>query len=253
MRFLLALLLCAPGLGAAAPLTLAAAQARPGLGVTITGGAPLVVTVKNQSPEAVVIGQAAGLICKAEGGASRIITLRALELTVAANAEAEATVPAALLSADPPTGSLVPTAETEPRLAPLLAYLATRNDLPRLTAQLLVRCILEDPSFAAWQRAIGIAAGTEPAPEQVIAVIDALGVLRQITPERTFKLATDPELKLRALRNPVARGKAMKLYGIDLPEAPLPPDLGTLLHTKTGDNCPICRQRALMQPPADGL
>jgi hypothetical protein len=81
-------------------------------------------------------------------------------------------------------------------------------------------------------------------------------VLREISPDKTFALASDSELKLRALRNPWCRAKAMQLYGMTIPgDAPpgaVPPDLGQLLHTKPGDNCPICRMRAQMQaPPSD--
>jgi hypothetical protein len=70
-------------------------------------------------------------------------------------------------------------------------------------------------------------------------------VLREIAPTASFALAKDPELKLRALRNPWCRTKAMQLYGIALPEiAPgQAPDLGQLLHTKANDNCPVCRLR----------
>jgi len=252
MRFLLLLpLLLATALPAAEPLNLSAALRQPGLSVVITGGTPLVVTVTNQSATPVTIAQPAGLICA--GGDSRVVTLRALEVNVAAHAAAEATVPAAFLRDGEPTKPWLPTAETEPRLAPLLGYLASHNDMPRLTAQLLVRCVVTDIDFAAWQRSLGVEPPAEPTPEHIVAAIDALGVLRELAPEKTFALATDPRLKLLALRNPVARRKAMQLYGIDLPEAPLPPELGTLLHTKPGDNCPICRQRALMQPREDGL
>ena len=145
------------------------------------------------------------------------------------------------------------TTETEPRLAGLLDYFAQHNDVPRLTAQLLVLCVTEDITFAPWRRFLGAKPGAEPAPQEVVAAIDALGVLHAIHPQRSFALAADVELKLRALRNPVARGKATQLYGLALPDAPLPPTLGTLLHLKPGDNCPICRQRALMQPRDDGL
>jgi hypothetical protein len=44
----------------------------------------------------------------------------------------------------------------------------------------------------------------------------------------------------------------MAIYGLDgAGGEALAPDLRQLLHTAPGDNCPICRQRALMQKPAD--
>ncbi|HYR59403.1 MAG TPA: hypothetical protein VEO95_12270, partial [Chthoniobacteraceae bacterium] len=197
----------------------------------------------------------AGLICASAQEGDRVITLRAAEIVVPAKQAADATIPAAPLSTRSPAGtrSLRPTADSEPRLASLLEYFARNNDVPRLTAQLLVVCVIEDASFAQWRASLGAQPGSEPAPQEIVAAIDALGVLRQVHPQRTFALANDGELKLRALRNPVARIKAMQLYGLALPDAPLPPELSTLLHTKPGDNCPICRQRALMQPREDGL
>jgi hypothetical protein len=135
----------------------------------------------------------------------------------------------------------------------LLTYFASHNDVPRMTAQLLVLCVTSDITFAPWRKFLGDQPGSEPAPQEVVAAIDALGTLREIEPQRTFALAADTELKLRAYRNPVARGKAMQVFDTSLPDAPLPPTLGSLLHTKAGDNCPICRQRALMQPRDDGL
>ena len=90
-----------------------------------------------------------------------------------------------------------------------------------------------------------------PTPAEVTQAVDALGILHTIAPGQQFAIANDSGLKLRALRNPWCRAKAMQLYGIALPAASgadgQVPDLGQLLHTKPGDNCPICRQRALMQ------
>ena len=92
-----------------------------------------------------------------------------------------------------------------------------------------------------------------PTPSDITQAIDVLGLLRKIAPEQTFALATDNGLKLRALRNPWCRAKAAQLYGLDNGDGGVAPDLGQLLHTKVGDNCPICRQRALLQQPANDL
>ena len=88
-----------------------------------------------------------------------------------------------------------------------------------------------------------------PTPAEVTQAIDALGILRTLAPAKAFALATDDGLKLRALRNPWCRAKAMQIYGITLPagDGAAPPDIGQLLHLKPDDNCPICRQRAQMQ------
>jgi hypothetical protein len=88
-------------------------------------------------------------------------------------------------------------------------------------------------------------------PAEIVQAVDALGILRTIAPARSFTLAKDPELKLRALRNPWCRAKAMQLYGLAVPELgpAQAPDLGQLLHTKANDNCPVCRLR---QGPSSG-
>lgn len=256
MRFVCLLLLLLPAaLRAQESLILAAALRDPQLTIAITAGPPLALSIQNRSAHPVTLRQPAGLICKASAGDSRVVTLRALDLTIGAGAAVDATIPAARMTLGEPakSGALLPTDETAPRLAALLGYFAAHDDIPQLTAQLLVSCVQEDVSFAQWLRASGVPVGTEPTAAQIVAGIDALCVLRQIAPQQQFALAADPELKLRALRLGATRGKAMQLYGIALPEAPLPPELGTLLHTKPGDNCPICRQRALMQPREDGL
>ena len=56
-----------------------------------------------------------------------------------------------------------------------------------------------------------------PTPAEITQAIDALGVLREIVPAQTFALGSDAELKLRALRNPWCRAKAMQLYGMTIP------------------------------------
>ena len=252
-RILLALLALAGSAWAGENLTLAEALAQPKLRCEITGSESITVVVQNISDAPVKLAQPAGLIFTA--GENRAITLRATELAVPARQAAEAVIPCARLSSRPATEAknFLPTLETEPRLAGLLAYFASHNDMPRTTAQLLVLCVTEDVTFAQWRRFLGAQSSDEPSPQEIVAAVDALGALREIHPQRTFALNSDAELKLRALRNPLARGKAMRLYGIALPDAPLPPELGTLLHAKPGDNCPICRQRALMQPREDGL
>ena len=63
----------------------------------------------------------------------------------------------------------------------------------------------------------------------------------------------DGELRLRALRQPLVRAKAMQLFGMSAPEGVPVPQLNQLLHTAPGDNCPICRMRAQMEQAGNGL
>jgi hypothetical protein len=264
MRFLLvfaAVLTCT--VSANASVTLAEALRDPALQCKITGSGHGVVQVaiENRGDGAMTIDQPAGLICASLAGDARVITLRAAQIVVAAKGAADATIPAAALSTRN-EGKLQPfavTPDTEPKLAPFLAWLAKNNDAPRMTAQVAVLCVMEDVNFAQWQQFLApqrVPSSAAPTPAEIAAAVDALGVLRTLEPERKFALAADGELRLRALRNPWSRAKAAQLFGIPDPAgdgvAPTPPDLGTLLHTKANDNCPICRQRGLMQPREDG-
>ncbi|MEI9895547.1 MAG: hypothetical protein WDN28_17060 [Chthoniobacter sp.] len=107
-----------------------------------------------------------------------------------------------------------------------------------------VFCLLENTSYAQWLQSLsgpsGIAAASDPhpTPAEVTQAVDVLGLLRQVAPQQTFALAGDSELKLRALRNPWCRVKAMQIYGLNLGDGAVPPDLGQLLHTKPGGQLP---------------
>jgi hypothetical protein len=242
-----------------APIPLAEALARKTLAFTIRGNArdQLTVAVRNTASEPVAIEIPAGLVCSGEAGA--VVILRAAALTVPARQTAEAMLPVVARSAKNGFAEqpFVITNDTAPALAPLLKYAATRNDFPKATAQLVALALLEDASFAAWQRFLVPQrtrdAGLVPTPVEITTAVDVLGVLGEIAPERKFALASDDELKLRALRNPYSRAKAMQLYGMTLPDGVVAPDLQQLLHTKPGDNCPICRMRAQMPDAGNGL
>jgi hypothetical protein len=184
--------------------------------------------------------------------------LRAASATVPPQGSVEVALPAAALSSKSAGTAqpFAPTAAAEPRRAGLLKFLADQPDAPKATAQLAILCLLENVTFPQWMQFLAATttpAEPHPTPSEVTQAIDVLGILRTVAPTQTFALAADPELKLRALRNPWCRAKAMQLYGLDLGDGAVPPDLGQLLHTKPGDNCPICRQRALMQQPANDL
>jgi len=196
----------------------------------------------------------------------RIATLRAAAADLGATGNAEITIPCTSLSLrtdSAPDQPVRPTTDSEPKLEPLLKYLATRNDVPRATSECTALALLHDLTFQQWlDVAPAPPPSAEPAPAMapppaLVQAIDAIGILRQIAPSQTFQLASDPQLKLRALRNPVTRAKALQLYGMTIPGdsavGQTPPDLGQLLHTKPGDNCPICRMRAQMQAPANDL
>ncbi len=224
------------------------------------------LSVANASDASRKLDIPAGLICKANGGAAFVL-LRAAHIDVGSHAVSDAQIPAAALSSrDSPIANAVldPQSDSDPRLVPLLTYLETKPDVPRATSQLIVLALLENIDFAHWLQFVSAPVGGAPAgaqrrpdPSEIVQAIDAIGVLRAIRPGKEFALATDPELKLLALRNPICRPKAMQLYGMiipgDAPAGGVPPDLSQLLHTKPGDNCPICRMRAQMQAPASDL
>jgi hypothetical protein len=242
-----------------AGLTPAQALARKDLACAWTGNGrdSLSLTVNNSSNEPLQIDIPAGQIAANRAGASKMIVLRAAQLRVPAHGSAEAALPAAALSSAnaPVLEPFQSSADAEPRMDGLLKFLSTQPDAPKETAQLATLCLLENIDFQKWERFLAPTTAGErrPTPAQVTQAVDAMGILRSVAPGQSFALANDSGLKLLALRNPWCRAKAMQLYGISVPGAGADgqiPDLGQLLHTKPGDNCPICRQRALMQQGA---
>lgn len=221
----------------------------------------LSLTLRNPSPTPLSVAIPAGLIAEGREKPDRVIVLRKAEATIPPQGAVDVALPVAALSSKctGTTQAFVVTTASEPRLAPLLDYLANQPDAPRATAQMAVFCLLENMSYPQWLQSLAGPTGSAPAsdphptPAEVTQAVDVLGLLRQLAPQQTFALATDSELKLRALRNPWCRVKAMQIYGLNLGDGAVPPDLGQLLHTKPGDNCPICRQRALMEKAAGDL
>lgn len=216
-------------------------------------------TVANTGRAPVQISIPAGAIIAGADTDPRLILLKSATLSVAAGAEAEAILPACLLSSKlpAPMKPLRLATEPEPRLAALLNRLSTEADLPRATAQFAVFCLLEDMMFSGWQKFLAArrTASDEPhpTPAEVAQAIDVLGLVKEVAPKQTFALATDGELKLRALRNPWCRAKAMQLYGIQVTDDGAEfglPNMSQLLHTKPGDNCPVCRSREEMKKGA---
>jgi hypothetical protein len=232
----------------------------------VVAAEPPLTGTTNGRDEVVITGSAghrpavaripAGTIFQTRAGDS-VTTLREAPLPITNPAPSEVRIPAAALSLKnqrEPNQPATATTETDPRLASLLKLLATQPDLPRTTSQCAVFVLTEDLTFAQW---LAFRAGAKP-DEPLLEAIDALTILRVAEPQKSFRLAQDQNLKLRALRHPGTRGKAGQLYGLALPgdtaPARTPPDLGQLLHTKPGDNCPICRMRSQMQTaPSNGL
>lgn len=221
----------------------------------------LSLTLRNPSPAPVNVTIPAGLIAEGRDRPDRVVVLRKAEASVPAKGAVDVSLPVAALSSKSSgaTQAFALTAAIEPRLKPLLDYLANQPDAPRATAQIAVLCLLEDLNYAQWLQYLTPPAETAPAsaphptPAEVTEAVDVLGLLRKLAPQQTFALASDSELKLRALRNPWCRVKAMQIYGLNLGDGAVAPELGQLLHTKPGDNCPICRQRALMEKAAGDL
>jgi hypothetical protein len=260
--FALAVAICGAGswvrAETGAALTPAQALTRKDLACAWSGNGrdSLALTINNSSNAPLEIDIPAGLIAANRSKTAKMVVLRAAQLHVAAHASAEASLPAAALSSANPLVSepFEASSDAEPRMDGLLKFLSTQPDAPKATAQLAALCLLEDINFQKWeqfltpQRAGEPAGQRHPSPAEVTQAVDAMGILRVVAPRQTFALSGDSGLKLLALRNPWCRGKAMQLYGISIPGgAGQIPNLGQLLHTHPGDNCPICRQRALMQ------
>ena len=245
------------------PLTLRAALATRELRCEFTSSASdrITLAVVNSADHPVKIAIPAGVICFGMDGTTRLIILQSATLPIAPGASAEALLPAAALSSKQPPAqkNLRASDDTEPRLDPLLKRLAGEQNIPRTTAQFAIFCLLEDMTFADWQKFLATQRAPDstkephPTPAEVAQAIDVLGLLREVAPARTFALASDGELKLRALRNPWCRAKAMQLYGLTVTDAAAEagiPSISQLLHTKPNDNCPVCRARAEMQKGA---
>ena len=240
-------------------LSLAQALKRTDLQCAWTGNGrdQLVLAVGSTAKVPVGLAIPAGLIARNPAG-ERVIVLHAAELSVLPHTVSEVTLPVAALSTKNGTApqSYHATADTEPRLAALLKYLADKPDAPKVTAQLATLALLADVTFAQWQLFLAPQPdAARPTPTEIVQAVDAIGLLRTLAPAKTFAIATDGDLKLRALRNPWCRAKAMRLYGLTLPGdgGTVPADFGQLLHTAAGDNCPVCRQRAQMQAGPGGL
>jgi hypothetical protein len=216
-------------------------------------------SASNNTPANALASVKAGSVWKTADGA-QFVALRSAENAVPAGAAASLSVPAAALSAKSAwkaSAPVSPVDAAEPRLAPLLTFLATRNDVPRETSQLVVLALTENISFADWQLYVASTRGEKTAPPggDVAVALDALTILRTVAPQGQFALASDAALKMRALHDPILRGKARQLFGLavpgDAPAGAVAPDLGQLMHTKPGDNCPICQLRTQMQRAAD--
>lgn len=259
LTFLFALL-ALPALAGDAPFTAAITQNK--LSAEFTGNGRDTATLKlaNLTKEKLPVVVPAGLVLAGENG-ERQVLLRTLTMELAASEETDAILPTAALSSknSDTQRALKPAADPEPRLEKLIAFFEKQNDLPRPTAQLAVFIMLEDLKFADWQKWLAPTWAHEkppkqhPTPAEIAQAVDALAFAKLAAPERKPALLADDDLKRLALRNPWARAKAMALYGLTVDDAitgdpSLPPDLGKLLHTAPNDNCPICRQRAKMQP-----
>lgn len=247
--FVLAGVFAAAPAGAETPF--AAGLERAGLSCAVSAQArdALRFILKNPgaTPQTVVVP--AGLIVAQDGAANRRVVLRGGTAVVPPRGILELSLPAAALSIKDKASAqnFAFTADAEPRLRALLQGVADQPDVPRATAQIAVLCLLEDVTFAQTHSFIGAPENAMPTPAEVTRAIDALGLLRLAAPGVDFALARDPALKALALRNPWCRGKAMAIYGLDLGDGGVAPDLRELLHTQANDNCPVCRQRTLLQ------
>jgi hypothetical protein len=119
-----------------------------------------------------------------------------------------------------------------------------------LAAILAAHALVSPPEagMAEWRATLG----REPATAEIEAMLDNLMIARACAPDRTPRLMNEGALRLRALRDPATRARAMALFAPPALEGGQAPDLRQLLHTGAGDNCPICRMRA-QAGNADGL
>jgi putative oxidoreductase len=243
-----------PPLHPSPPLSLAQAQAQPGLKFSwaTDGRTRISVSLENSRPTACSVEIPAGLVCVTESGA-RVWGVQARVLESVGTGKTTATLSALALSTKNAGGDgpCVATQEKLPRLESLLRRLCDAPPLPRQTAQLAAFALLENLSLADWQTFLGLpsfsGAQTPPENDRVFLTecVDALAVLQTLAPGERFAFAADPDLKRRILRQPALRLRALSLYGIETPsDLPEAPDINRLLHKQPGDNCPACQNRA---------
>lgn len=248
------MLLPFPGIAA----SLLEAQANASLKVEISGDArsQLTVAVTNAGSDEVSIEVPSGLIAVGKSGA-RVATIRSASLNIAKGQTGEMAIPVVPLSLKNGASreAFAVTADRVDRLRPLLEYSTQHNDLPRTTSQLVALFLVEDVDFVKWQEFLQRETAPEPrpTPADIAAAVDAISITRQLVPDRKIAVANEPEFRLRALRNPWSRAKAMQLFGMNPPEGVPIPDLKQLLHTRPGDNCPVCRLRGQGADPSNGL
>jgi hypothetical protein len=105
-----------------------------------------------------------------------------------------------------------------------------------------------DTGMSQWRESLG----RDPNPAEIAAVLDGLLIARRCAPGRSPRLMGEGVLRLRALRDPATRARAMELFAAPVADAGQAPDLQQLLHTAPNDNCPVCRMR-VQQASDSGL
>jgi hypothetical protein len=255
-RLLLLAALLLPAAGNAVPIADAQSNAQLKVEVRGDGRSQLTVVVDNHSSDPAAIDVPAGLVALGKSG-SRVATIRAAKMDIPAGKVGEIVLPIVPLSLK--NGATVEPFQLErdriDALKPFLEWSGKQNDVPRATSQLAALLLLGNVDFTQWQEFLRREPLVEPrpTPADVAAAVDAISVVRQLAPDRKIAIAEDPEFRLRALRNPWSRAKAMQLFGMNPPEGVPVPDLNQLLHTRPGDNCPICRLRSQSADPSNGL
>jgi len=241
--------------GHAVPLLEAMAKGPLKIEIRGDGRNQLTIVARNPGDIGASLEVPAGLVADGKGG-SRVAVIRRAEMQIASGQTAEIVVPVVPLSLKNGAAVevFVPVTERIGALQPFLDLSAKENDLPRATAQLAALLLLDQVDVMHWQEFLRKEESKDPrpTPADIAAAVDAIAIVRKLAPERKIAMADDPEFRLRALRNPWSRAKAMQLFGMNPPEGVPIPDVNQLLHTRPGDNCPICRLRS-QSDPSNGL
>ncbi len=84
-----------------------------------------------------------------------------------------------------------------------------------------------------------VALHREPTPAEIAMLVEALAFAQAASTAKMPALGEDADFRRRALRNPWVRARAIQIFNLAFDA--VPPEIGALLHTRPGDNCPICR------------
>jgi len=179
------------------------------------------IAFRNLSKRELLVEIPAGLVFEAGGFRTVLLRPRVVPLPGSGTGET-ALVTAALQSSLPPHEiTFSPIEDPVSQLAVFLPYLQKHPQVSQSAAQTATLALVENLPLSAFAR-FPLAAGPSPGTPETTAfqtdtrsIIEALQLLKEIGyPMERLALTADPQLKIEAMIDPLARAPAMRFYGI---------------------------------------